>query len=137
MNIESTLEKLRNAEPSSFHELDPAKAKRMNAKTLYIPSVEDVAKAICAIPKGTTKTIVELRHDLAMRGKAETACPAKTIKYWKWLALASDTPEFIATNKALTIPWWRVLKDGKPSRHMPGGIEAQIACLKAEGVMLK
>jgi hypothetical protein len=29
-----------------------------------------------------------------------------------------------------------VLKDGKPSRHMPGGIEAQTALLKAEGVTL-
>jgi hypothetical protein len=39
-----------------------------------------VAKAIKAIPEGKTKTIVELRSDLAILGNAETACPAVTIK---------------------------------------------------------
>jgi len=34
------------------------------------------------------------------------------------------------------MPWWRVLKDGKPSRHMPGGIAEQLVRLKAEGVVL-
>ena len=53
----------------------------MNAKTLFIPAPEDVTKVIAAIPAGTTRTILELRQDLAVVGKAETACPAKTIKY--------------------------------------------------------
>jgi alkylated DNA nucleotide flippase Atl1 len=126
----SILEKL-NLEPeSSFHVLDAAKAKRMNAKTLFIPSPKDVAKAIRAIPSGTVKTIVELRQDLAAMGEADTACPAKTIKYWKWLANAAEELE----GSAYEIPWWRVLKDGKPSRHMPGGVERHIARLEAEGV---
>jgi hypothetical protein len=107
----------------------------MNARTLFIPSPEDVAKAIRAIPSGTTRTIVELRNELALFGGAETACPAKTIKYWKWLAAASEhLPEQKST---LGVPWWRVLKDGKPSRHMPGGVEEQISRLKAEGVLIK
>ena len=128
----SILEKL-NLEPkSSFHVLDLKKAKRMNAGTLYIPSPEDVAKAIRAIPSGTTRTITELRQDLANMGNADTACPAKTIKYWKWLASAQD--ELEDTDSKYVIPWWRVLKDGKPSRHMPGGVEHQIARLQAEGV---
>jgi 6-O-methylguanine DNA methyltransferase, DNA binding domain len=126
----SILEKLSLEPNSSFHVLDPDKAKRMNAKTLFIPSPGDVAKAIRAIPSGTVKTIVELRHDLATMGKADTACPAKTIKYWKWLANAQEELE----GSAYEIPWWRVLKDGKPSRHMPGGVEHQIARLEAEGV---
>jgi hypothetical protein len=112
--------------------LDPVKAKRMNAKTLFIPSPEDVAKAIRAIPSGQTRTILELRHDLAIMGKADTACPAKTIKYWKWMASAQDELEEAAAK--YLIPWWRVLKDGKPSRHMPGGVDHQVARLKAEGV---
>lgn len=135
MNLQSVLENLKSSEPSSFHVLDPEKAARMKAKTLFIPSPEDVANAIRAIPKGKTKTIVELRKDLAVFASADTACPAKTIKYWKWLAIASESQ---ANEKSsLSVPWWRVLKDGKPSRHMPGGVEEQLSRLKAEGVVLK
>jgi 6-O-methylguanine DNA methyltransferase, DNA binding domain len=130
MGKASFLEKLRSAPAASFHVLEPAKASRMKAKTLYIPSVEDVAKAIAAIPKGQTRTIIELRRDLASIGNAETACPAKTIKYWKWLAAAQG----LEAGSVHDIPWWRVLKDGKPSRHMPGGIELQTALLRSEGV---
>ncbi len=134
MSTKSVIEKL-NLEPTgSFHVLDAKKAKRMNAGTLYIPSPEDVAKAIRAIPSGQTKTITELRQDLADMGNADTACPAKTLKYWKWMASAQD--ELEDTDSKYVIPWWRVLKDGKSSRHMPGGVDHQVARLKAEGVKI-
>ena len=83
MPPKSSLEKLMSAPEASFHLLVPEKAARMNAKTLYIPSVLYVARAISAIPKGETRTIIDLRNELAALGNAETACPAKTIKYWK------------------------------------------------------
>jgi hypothetical protein len=125
------LEKLQSAPAASFHVLEPAKAKRMHAKTLYIPSPEDVANAIATIPHGETRTIVELRCTLAAQGSAETACPAATIKYWKWMAQAYD--EALSADPRFAAPWWRVFKDGKPSRHMPGGIEGQLTHLHAEG----
>ena len=134
MSRQSFLEKLKLAPPASFHVLDPAKAKRMNAKTLYIPGPADVARAINAIPTGQTRTIVALRQALATDGAAETACPAATLKYWKWMAQASEEPG--GRTSPYAIPWWRVLKDGKPSRHMPGGVERQIALLKREGVKI-
>jgi hypothetical protein len=132
MSQESILEKLKNAPVASFHVLETKKAKRMNAKTMFIPAPEDVAKVIAAVPVGQTRTILELRHALARLGNAETACPAKTIKYWKWLAQATNE----AKDSSYAVPWWRVLKDGKPSPHMPGGIERQMAILKAEGVLV-
>lgn len=135
MSQQSFVEKLQAAPAASFHVLDPAKAERMNAKTLFIPAPEDVAKAITAIPRGETRTIVDLRRELAVVGNAETACPAKTIKYWKWLAFASD--ELQGEESLYVVPWWRVLKDGKPSRHMPGGVDRQLSFLQAEGVQLK
>jgi hypothetical protein len=135
MPKQTFLEKLRSAPAASFHVLDPVKAKRMNAKTLFIPAPEDVAKVIAAIPLGETRTIVQLRGELALMGNAETACPAKTIKYWKWLAHAHDEAQDLEPKFA--VPWWRVLKDGKPSRHMPGGVENQIRLLRAEGVQVK
>jgi len=132
----SFLEKLETAPKAIFEVLDNKKSKRMGGvKTLYIPSVDDVAQAIKAIPKGETKTIEELRSHLAKIAKADTACPAKTIKYWKWMASLSQ--EALTKNSRYDIPWWRVLKDGKPSRHMPGGPDNQILILKAEGVDIR
>jgi hypothetical protein len=132
MPRQSFTEKLACAPASSFHVLDPAKAARMKAKTMFIPAPADVAGVIAAIPEGETRTIVELRRELAVQGQAETACPAATIKYWKWIANAYDEPR--GTESPYEVAWWRVLKDGKPSRHMPGGVERQVALLRAEGV---
>ena len=130
MKQPSFLEKLQSAPPASFHVLEPAKAKRMHAKTMYIPCPEDVAKAIQAIPNGETRTILDLRRALAIQGKAEIACPGATNKYWKWMAQAYD--EALASDPRFAVPWWRVLKDGKPSRHMPGGVEGQLRRLNME-----
>ena len=125
------LEKLKSAPEPSFHILEEAKSKRMGGvATLYIPSVADVAEVIKAIPKGETKTIEDLRKDLAKIKNAETACPAKTIKYWKWMANLAEEEKM--ENSMYDIPWWRVLKDGKPSRHMPGGIENHKLMLRNE-----
>jgi hypothetical protein len=125
-------EKLACAPAASFHLLDQAKAARMKAETMYIPAPADVASAIAAIPEGETRTIVDLRRELAALGQAQTACPAATTKYWKWLAWAYD--ESGGAESPFAVPWWRVLKDGKPSRHLPGGIARQVALLRAEGV---
>ncbi len=132
MSKSSFSEKLKTAPKASFEVLDIMKRKRMGgAKTLYIPSVEDVAQVIKAIPKGGTKTIDELRSQLANIANADTACPAKTIKYWKWMANLNQ--ETLEQNSQYNIPWWRVLKEGKASRHMPGGTINQIAILKSAG----
>jgi hypothetical protein len=122
------LTRLEQAPDASFHLLGEAKAKRMKAQTLYIPSPQDVARAIGGIGFGSTKTILELRRELALDHGADTACPACVIKYWKWLAWANvdSVPEEWA------VPWWRVLKDGKPSRHMPGGVARQFELLSQE-----
>ena len=133
MNLETAIEKLKLAGPSSFHVLDAAKAARMKARTMFIPSPDDVAVAIRAIPHGSTKTVVQLRNDLAAMGNADTACPVATIKYWKWLALVSASQG--SPHADPSFPWWRVLKDGKPSRHLPGGMEAQVLRLQAEGIV--
>lgn len=134
MSPQTFLEKLQQAPAASFHVLDPVKAKRMNAKTMFIPAPEDVANVIAAIPRGETRTIVDLRRTLAVLGKAETACPGATNKYWKWLAHADE--EAREKEPRFVVPWWRVLKDGKPSRHLPGGAERQIALLREEGVQI-
>ncbi len=136
MNENSILKKLKNAPEGITETLDEIKSKRMGGvKTNYIPTVEEVAKLINSIPKGQTKTIKELRLELAKKRNTDTACPAKILKYWKWMATLPDDLKLI--DKQYDIPWWRVLKDGKLSRHMPGGIEHQKKILLSEGVLIE
>ena len=135
MNDISLLKKLRDQPQGIVEILDTEKSKRMGgARTNYIPTVAEVARAIKSIPKGQTRTIRELRQALAKLRKTDTACPAKVLKYWKWMANLPD--ELKLENKQFDIPWWRVLKEGKPSRHMPGGIAHQKSLLNSEGVRL-
>lgn len=135
MEGNSILQKLKNAPQGITEILDDNKSKRMGGATSnYIPSVTEVAKLINSIPKGQTRTINELRTDLAKFHNTDTACPAKIIKYWKWMANLPD--DLKLTNNQYDIPWWRVLKDGKPSRHMPGGIAYQRKVLHTEGLLL-
>ena len=131
----TALEKLQQALPASFHMLEPAKAKNMKATTMVLPSPLDVAQAIAKIPYGQTVTTIELQRVLAIGGNAETACPAKINHYWKLLALATEEQQEGAA--PYMIPWWRVLnRKGKPSPSMPGGVEAHISRLQAEGIDL-
>ena len=130
-----TILKRLGAEPDEgiVETLDDEKSKRMGgARTNYIPTIAEVASVIKSIPKGQTRTITELRSEFAKMKDTDTSCPAKLLKYWKWMANLSD--EIKSEHKQYDIPWWRVLKDGKPSRHMPGGIENQKKMLSSEGV---
>ena len=124
--------KLASAPPGTVEVLDAAKALRMKAATMYIPAPAEVAGLIAAIPEGETRTLGDLREELAAQSRAQSVCPASITKYWKWLAWASD--EDGNAEPTLAVPWWRVLKDGKPSRHLPGGADRQMALLRAEGV---
>ena len=132
MPVPSFLTKLQSAPAGSFHLLDDAKAARMRASTMYIPSALDIAEAIRAIPHGHTRSLRDIRHDIAVAHHADITCPSRTTVYWKWLAHA--TVELGDTPSPFAIPWWRVLKDGKLSPQMPGGIANQRALLVAEGI---
>jgi len=129
------LEKLNNAPKGIIERLDEIKSKRMGGgSTNYIPSVAEVAGVINSIPKGQTRTIQDLRAELARLHNTDLACPAKVLKYWKWMANLPDELKEVYHN--YDIPWWRVLKDGKPSRHMPGGVAQQKKLLESEGVVI-
>lgn len=130
MPAPSFLQKVMTAPAGAVHQLYGAKAARMRAQTLYIPSPLDIAQAIQAIPAGQTRTLHDIRQSIATLHGVDTTCPAKTVVYWKWLAAA--TVELDGAPSPYAIPWWRILKDGKPSRHMPGGIANQLALIQAE-----
>lgn len=136
MEDNSILKKLKSAPRGITETLGDVKSKRMGgAKTNYIPSADEVAALINSIPKGQTKTINELRSELAKAHRTDTACPAKILKYWKWMANLPD--DLKLRDNQYNISWWRVLKDGKPSRHMPGGIDHQKKILSNEGILIE
>ena len=132
MPAPSFLQKVMTAPAGAVHQLYGAKAAKMRAQTMYIPSPLDIAMAIQAIPVGQTRTLHDIRQTISTLHGVDTTCPAKTVVYWKWLAAA--TVELDGTPSPYAIPWWRILKDGKPSRHMPGGIANQLALIQAEAV---
>lgn len=134
MPVPSFLIKLQSAPAGSFHLLEGAKAAKLRANTMYVPSPLDIAEAIRAIPYGHTRSLRDIRHDIAVAHHADITCPSRTTVYWKWLAHA--TVELGDTPSPFAIPWWRVLKEGKLSQHMPGGIVNQRALLQREGVIL-
>jgi len=128
------IEKLLGAPGASFHVLDEKKARRMKGRTMYIPSVGDVAGVIRSVGYGMTLDYSELRSRLAVVGKADIACPSRTTKYWKLLAFAHD--EIASSGRddleELLVPWWRVLKNRKPCAQMPGGAEKHAQLLEVE-----
>ena len=128
------LHKLQIAPAGSFHVLEGAKAIKLRARTMYIPSPLDIATAIQAIPHGQTRALRDIRHDIAIAHHADITCPSRSTLYWKWLAQA--TVELGDAPSPFVVPWWRVLKDGKLNPQLPGGIAAQRALLQQEGISL-
>ena len=134
MQSDMLLTKLQTAPAGAVHVLDPAKAARMHARTMYVPSPLDIAQYIQAIPYGETRDLADIRRSLAEHHQVDITCPSRTTLYWKWLAAYSDSIHDAPS--PYTIPWWRVLKDGKLSPVMPGGIANQRRLLGDEGVLV-
>jgi alkylated DNA nucleotide flippase Atl1 len=127
-------EKIALAGPSEVHVLDDAKAARLKGRTMLIPSPGQMSQAIAAIPPGQTKTLLQLRHELAEAAGADVTCPAAASKCWRLVAEAAE--EDLADGLASEVPWWRVTKDDKPHASLPGGADRHRSLLKAEGVVI-
>jgi hypothetical protein len=118
--------KLSAAAPGSFHVLDGAKADRLRAKTLYIPSVADVVEEIRKIPIGTVSDASDIRRKIANLHGADVCCPAKFKSYWLWSAYAMER------EGGEWLPWWRVTKNGAAYEQLPGGASAHSELMRAE-----
>ena len=121
-------EKIARTEPAFVAKLEGAKADRWKAETMLIPSPAMIRDAIAGIPPGTTKTVVQLRHELAEANGADVTCPRATTFGWLLVAEAASGDD------GDTTPWWRVTRDGKPEPKLPGGRESQRERLAHEGI---
>lgn len=129
MTKKSASEQVAEWPAPEVHVLDEAKAKRLGAKTMLMPSPLQVQEAVLRIPSGQTKTIKELRSELAAAAGAEMACPVATKHCWRLVAE-------VAEEQGLKTPWWRLTLDGKPNSCTPGGVDRHRELALAEGISL-
>jgi hypothetical protein len=100
--------------------------------TMVIPRPRDVDALMRRVPRGRLTTIDELRVKLAAKHKAAVTCPITT-GVFAWMA-ANAADEAASAGEPEVTPYWRTLKSGgEINPKYPGGVEAIVARLKAEG----
>ena len=100
--------------------------------TMVIPAPLEVDALMRQVPKGKLTTINQLRDALARKHGTSIGCPITT-GIFAWIA-AHAAAEAQAEGKKRITPWWRTVKSGgELNPKYPGGIEAHIKLLQAEG----
>lgn len=88
-------------------------------QTMLLPSAEAVARQISAVPAGETRSLAELREQLARHHGAEATCPVTTQRMIKVVA-ARSVADHQSGREA--VPFWRVVDPDKPNgARLPGG----------------
>ena len=107
-------------------------SKRWGEGTMVIPAPMEVDGLMNRVLKGKLATVNELRAALAVRHKANFACPMTT-GIFSWIA-AHAAEEAAADGVTRTTPYWRTLKTGgELNPKYPGGLKNLAKRLKAEG----
>ena len=109
---------------------NPHKLGLYGGEKMLIEAPSDYERLIGQIPFGKTRTLPDIRAELAAAYGADFTCPMTANKYVNALAnLAEETQT--------DLTYWRVLRaDGELNERFPGGIEAQKAKLQAEGLKI-
>ncbi len=128
----SARQRIVEAPPSFVAPLEGEKAARFKADSMLIPSPAQIRDAIAAIPCGSSKTVLELRQELAQACNAGVTCPFAMSVGWRLVAHAAE--EDRAEGSTEVTPWWRLTRDKKPDPKMPGGIENHRSLLAKEGI---
>lgn len=88
-------------------------------QTMLLPSAEAVARQISAVPAGETRSLAQLREQLAAAHGAEATCPVTTQRMIKVVA-ARSVADHQAGREA--VPFWRVVDpDKRNGAALPGG----------------
>ncbi len=124
-----------SAPPPIVHTLDDAKAERLGGRTMLMPSPQQVREAILKIPLGNTKTLVQLRNELAASAGADITCPVAARQCWYMVAFAAEEDRQAGVDPIA--PWWRVTKNNLPEKRLPGGEQRHRELLLEEGIALK
>ncbi len=105
---------------------------RWGTGSVCIPAPIEVDGIMKEIPKGKLITVNKIREIVARKHGATIGCPITTGIFIGIVARAAE--EAAAEGKANITPYWRTLKSkGELNEKYPGGVEAQVIRLRAEG----
>jgi hypothetical protein len=81
---------------------------------LYVATPDIVADYVRKVPPGTTRSIPQMRRDLAKKNKADATCPVSTAIFLRLVAEVSlkQMAEGVASTEVT--PFWRVVDAGTP-----------------------
>ncbi|SFP55920.1 Alkylated DNA nucleotide flippase Atl1, participates in nucleotide excision repair, Ada-like DNA-binding domain [Variovorax sp. 770b2] len=104
--------------------------KRHGEGTIATPSPREVQEAMRGVPEGRLATVLGIGEDIAVRHRATIGCTVTTAIFAHMVAHATEESLPVEDRT----PYWRTLKiGGELNPKYPGGIEAQMARLEAEG----
>lgn len=111
-------------------EIPAAMHPRRGEGTIATPSPREVEAAMRSIPEGRLATVMGIGEDIALRHQATIGCTVTTAIFAHMVAHAAEE----AARTEERTPYWRTLKiGGELNAKYPGGIEAQMSKLEAEG----
>ena len=111
----------------SVKEIPAPMRKRHGEGTIATPSPREVQEAMRGVPEGRLATVLGIGEDIAVRHCATIGCTVTTAIFAHMVAHATEEAQE-------RTPYWRTLKiGGELNPKYPGGIEAQMARLEAEG----
>ncbi len=111
-------------------EIPPPLRKRHGEGTIATPSPREVEEAMREVPEGRLATVSGIGEHIAVRHRATIGCTVTTAIFAHMVAHAAAE----AVQAEAETPYWRTLKiGGELNAKYPGGIEAQMTRLEAEG----
>ena len=109
---------------------------RWGTGTMVVPAPIEVDELMRRVPKGRVTTINQIREALARKHGVNFTCPITT-GIFAWIA-SHAAEEAAAEGRKRITPYWRTLKSaGELNVKYPGGVAAQAARLRAEGLQIE
>ena len=103
-------ERLKDSKPEKRVVLDKDFAGIKAGQTLYVANPKIVDQYVRAIPAGQTRSIVQMREDLARSRDADATCPVSTAIFLRISAQAAIDEMEGGRSKGDVSPFWRVLR---------------------------
>ena len=103
-------ERLKDSKPEKRVVLEKDFAGVKAGKTLYVANPNIVDQYVRAITAGQSRTVAQMREDLAKRRDADATCPVSTAIFLRISAQAAIDEMEGGRSKGGIAPFWRVLR---------------------------
>ena len=103
---------------------------------LYVATPDIIAAYVAKIPPGETRSVEQLRRDLARRNRADATCPVSTAIFLRSIAEVALRALAEGEARDAVVPFWRVITaDTKIAKRLPvdtDWLDAQLAVERAQ-----